>query len=325
MNKLNNKQELMKQIQDKQKQLDECHIGKFVNQESVRNRAINLLGKQRALKFLSGITSAVSTNKKLAECTNSSIFNAALLGESLNLSPSPQLGHYYMVPFNNSDENIKEAQFQIGYKGYLQLAMRSGYYKDIDVIEIREGEYLGRDKATGKYNFEFIEDEDEREEKNIVGYMSYFEYLNGFKKVIYWSKKKMLKHANKYSKSFDLEETKKGKYLKVSYEDYLLGKFNKSDSWLYSSNWYQDFDGMAFKTMIRQLISKWGIMSTEMQQAFENDMGVINDDMKPNYIDNPTEIPQEPIQQEDIPEAQINEDNFQTESKQVDMNELLNN
>lgn len=330
---MNNKQELIRSQQDKIKKLEEAPIGQFTSLESTRNRAISLLGRDRALKFLSGITSAVATNEKLCECTNSSIFNAALLGESLNLSPSPQLGHYYLVPFNNRKKQNKEAQFQIGYKGYLQLAMRSGYYKDIDVIEIREGEYLGRDKTTGKHLFEFLEDEDEREEKEIVGYMSYFEYLNGFKKVLYWSKKKMLKHANRYSESFDLEATTNGKYSKVSYDDYLLGKYNVNDSWLYSSNWYQDFDGMAFKTMLRQIISKWGIMSTEMQKAFENDMGVIKEDGSVDYVDNnypeqdDNSVAESKVENI-IPEANVENLSSSEEEvtpKQVDMNALFNN
>ncbi len=192
-----------------------------------------------------------------------------------------------MVPFNKKiyDANgkevvIKVAQFQMGYKGYIQLAIRSGYYKDMDVIEIRKGEYLGRDKLTGKHRFEFIEDEVEREEKEIIGYMAYFEYLNGFTKQLYWTKEKMLKHADTYSKAFS----------KDAYEKLLEGKIPQKDMWKYSSFWYKDFDGMAFKTMLRQLISKWGIMSIDMQEAFDKDMATIREDGTYEYVENDDSI-----------------------------------
>ena len=211
-----------------------------------------------------------------------------------------------MVPFNKKiyDANgkevvIKVAQFQLGYKGYIQLAIRSGYYKDIDVIEIRDGEYLGRDKSTGKHKFEFIEDEVEREERKIVGYMAYFEYLNGFTKQLYWTKEKMLKHADTYSKAFS----------KDAYEKLLAGKIPQKDMWKYSSFWYKDFDGMAFKTMLRQLISKWGIMSIEMQEAFEKDTAEIKENGEYNYIENEEEADVNNIKNtEQIEESNINEE-----------------
>lgn len=201
-----------------------------------------------------------------------------------------------MVPFNTkvgTDKNgqsvyVKKAQFQLGYKGYIQLALRSGYYKDIDVFEVREGEYLGRDKTTGKYKFEFMEDDDIREDKKVIGYMAYFEYLNGFTKTLYWSKEKMLNHADKYSQAFSKEATK-GKYPKVSFADFEDGKVPENEMWKYSSFWYKDFDGMAFKTMLRQLISKWGIMSIDMQEAYTKDMAVINENGSYDYIENSEE------------------------------------
>lgn len=201
-----------------------------------------------------------------------------------------------MVPFNKtikkddgSSYQIKVAQFQLGYKGYIQLALRSGYYKDIDVFDIREGEYLGRDKTTGKYKFEFMEDDDEREQRPVIGYMAYFEYLNGFTKTLYWSKTKMLRHADKYSQAFSVEATT-GKYPKVSYADFEAGKVADKDLWKYSSYWYKDFDGMAFKTMLRQLISKWGIMSIDMQEAYTKDMAEIKENGDYDYIENSDEV-----------------------------------
>ena len=131
---------------------------------------------------------------------------------------------------------------------------------------------------------------DEREEAPTIGYYAMFELTNGFKKAIYWSKKQMMAHADKYSPAFSKNatqiKTKYGTYKeKVSFEDYEAGKYDPKDSWMYSSFWYKNFDGMAYKTMLRQLISKWGIMSIDLQNAFENDMTFTDDQGKVNYPD----------------------------------------
>ena len=226
---------------------------------------------ERVRRFTSSITSAVAVNPALQDCEASTILACALLGESLNLSPSPQLGQYYLVPFKNkakhdrngnliSPETVK-AQFVLGYKGYVQLALRSGQYSDLDVMEIKNGEYLGKDSLTGKPKFSFIEDDDVRAKLPTIGYMAYFEYLNGFRKVMYWSKEKMMTHADTYSPAFS----------RLKYEDLMNGKIPQSEMWKYSSFWYKQFDDMAKKTMLRQLISKWGIMSIELTRAIDSD------------------------------------------------------
>lgn len=239
----------------------------------------NTLGDpKKATRFIASITSAVATNPALQECEPSSIVAGALVGEALELSPSPVLGEYYLVPFKNSKEGVTKAQMQIGYKGYLHLAIRSGQYKDIDVFEIHEGEFKGRDKETGKFKFEFIENEAERLSKPVIGYMGYFELLNGFRKTLYISKEEMEKHANTYSKAFNLEDYKKLQ----------AGQIPEKDLWKYSSFWYKNFDTMAFKTVLRQLISKWGIMSIQLQEAFTKDMAVMKDNGDYEYVDSPT-------------------------------------
>lgn len=239
----------------------------------------NTLGDpKKATRFIASITSAVATNPALQECEPSSIVAGALVGEALELSPSSVLGEYYLVPFKNSKEGVTKAQMQIGYKGYLHLAIRSGQYKDIDVFEIHEGEFKGRDKETGKFKFEFIENETERLSKPVIGYMGYFELLNGFKKTLYISKEEMEKHANTYSKAFNLEDYKKLQ----------AGQIPEKDLWKYSSFWYKNFDTMAFKTVLRQLISKWGIMSIQLQEAFTKDMAVMKDNGDYEYVDSPT-------------------------------------
>ena len=279
-----------------------------IQSDTYKNLINRTLGdKDRATRFIASISSAVATNQALQECDAGTILSGALLGESLNLSPSPQLGQYYLVPFNDNKKGYKVAQFQLGYKGYIQLAIRSGQYKKLNVLAIKKGELIKYDPLNEEIEVKLIESEEEREEAETIGYYAMFEYTNGFKKTIYWSKKKMLSHADKYSQSFSLGATN-GKYPKVSYEDYILGKYDKKDEWLYSSYWYKDFDGMAYKTMLRQLISKWGIMSIDMQQAMEQDMATINTDGTFEYVDN--EQIEEPIlgEKED-PFAVIDEPN----------------
>lgn len=266
----------------------------------------NTLGDpKRANKFIASISSAVATNPQLQKCDAGSILSGALLGEALNLSPSPQLGQFFLVPYDKKQKINGEwvvvesnAQFQLGYKGYIQLAIRSGQYKDIDVIEVREGEYLGRDKTTGKHQFEFIEDEVERENKPIIGYMAYFEYLNGFYKNIYWSKEKMQKHALEYSQAY-ASDVRNGTIY---------------------SYWSKDFNGMAFKTMIRQLISKWGVMSIEMQEAITKDMTVVKEDGSYDYVDNQPTVSTPTI--EEINNEEKEEKEEKTEIKQVNINEI---
>lgn len=243
----------------------------------------------RARRFVAAVTSAVSVNPALQDCDAGTVLSAALLGESLNLSPSPQLGQYYMVPYWDKKRGCNVAQFQIGYKGYIQLAERSGQYLDLDAFPVVEGEYKGRDRFTRRPVLEFLEDDGERENRPVVGYYAYFELNNGFRKVLYWSREKMLAHADRYSQAFHLnaKEAQDPRYARVSYEDYLAGKYPSGEEWKYSSFWYKDFDGMACKTMLRQLISKWGIMSIDLQRAISGDEAAIGTDMAPDYLDTP--------------------------------------
>lgn len=274
-------------------------ITAYLNQEAVKNQVQQAVGKN-SMRFVSSVISAVTVNPGLKECDNNTILSAALLGESLNLSPSPQLGQYYMVPFENKKRNVKEAQFILGYKGYVQLAIRSGYYRKINVLPIKEGELIRFNPLEEEIEVNLIEDEETRENTKTIGYYAMFEYLNGFRKAIYWTKKKMLAHADQYSQAFSVSgstiHTKYGDKKKVSFADYEAGKYDSKDEWMYSSFWYKDFDAMANKTMIRQLISKWGIMSIEMQEAYDKDSAVIREDGTPDYVDNDPEdiIEQEP-------------------------------
>lgn len=235
----------------------------YLTNDAVKNQINNVVGGKSGDRFIASIVSAVQVNSDLQECTNPSILSAALLGESLKLSPSPQLGQYYMVPFRNNKKGCKEAQFQLGYKGYIQLAIRSGQYKKLNVLAIKDGELVRFDPLNEEIEVNLIDDEEVREEAKTIGYYAMFEYTNGFRKAMYWSKKKMEAHALKYSKGY---AAKKG-----------------------YTFWEKDFDGMAYKTMLRQLISKWGIMSIDMQNAMESDMAVIHEDGTKDYADTVSE------------------------------------
>lgn len=232
-------------------------ITAFLNRMDVIGNIEQALGKDNRQRFITGVISAVNTNESLKECTHQSILSGALLGESLKLSPSPQLGHYYLVPFNDREKG-KVAQFQLGYKGYIQLAIRSGQYKKLNVLAVKAGELEYFDPLNEEIKINLIVDNwDEREEAETIGYYAMFELCNGFRKAIYWSKKQMENHATKYSPGY---KAKKG-----------------------YTFWEKNFDGMAYKTMLRQLISKWGVMSVDLQAAFENDMTFTDDAGQKHY------------------------------------------
>lgn len=235
----------------------------YLTSDAVKSQINKVIGGNNGDRFVSSIISAVQANASLKECTSPSIVSAALLGYSLKLSPSPQLGQYYLVPFYNRKKGLSEAQFNLGYKGYIQLALRSGQYKKLNVLAIKEGELINYNPLDEEIEVKLIDDEEERENAKTIGYYAMFEYLNGFKKTMYWSKAKMESHALKYSQGY---KAKKG-----------------------YTFWEKDFDSMAYKTMLRQLISKWGIMSIDMQSALDSDMGVIKEDGTVDYVENVTE------------------------------------
>lgn len=255
-------------------------IAGYLALPAIKENIANVVGEKNVTKFISSVVSAVQTTPDLKECTNASIMNAALLGEALNLTPSPQLGQYYMVKYKNKRKvinpetkkeewiEVAEAQFQLGYKGMLQLAIRSGQYRKINASEIKEGEVSGFNPITEDFSLNPILDPAKRAKAKTVGYFAMFELVNGFRKELYWTKEAMEEHATKYSKGY---------------------KSDKKNGTEYTF-WSKDFDGMAKKTMLRQLISKYGIMSVEMQRAYEADMGIIGDDGSVEYVDNVTDI-----------------------------------
>ena len=232
----------------------------YLTQDAVKAQINNVIGGKNGTRFITSIISAVNANEQLQQCTNQSILSAALLGESLNLSPSPQLSYYYMVPFNDTKRGVKVAQFQIGYKGLIQLAIRSGQYRKINVLSIKKGELEYFDPLNEEIKVKLmVDDWNAREQAETIGYYAMFELTNGFQKAMYWSKEQMENHALTYSQGY---KAKKG-----------------------YTFWEKNFDRMAEKTMLKQLLSRWGIMSTELQQAIDADEAVINEDGSMNYVE----------------------------------------
>lgn len=236
----------------------------FLSSEKVKQKINEVIGGKDGQSFITNICSAVANNTELSKCENWSIVLSALQGGALKLSP--QLGQFYLVPFKEKvgQETTLKAQFQIGFKGYIQLAIRSGQYKNLNVVALKDGELINYNPLTEELQTKFIEDDEIREKTPTIGYYAMFELINGFKKSIYWSKKKMVEHAKKYSQAYRNDLSKGYSY----------------------SFWSKNFDEMAFKTLLRQLISKWGVMSIEMQDAYLKDQTITNENGKVDYIDN---------------------------------------
>lgn len=240
----------------------------YIKQDAVKKYINGVLSDPKAANnFMTSIVTAVNTNPALKDCANSTIVSGALLGFSLNLSPSPTLGQYYLVPFDDRKRG-KVATFQLGYKGFIQLAIRSGQYKKLNVLAIKEGELIKYDPLNEEIEIELIEDFNEREKAETIGYYAMLELVNGFKKTIYWNKERMQAHAKKYSAGY---------------------KADLKNGTAYTF-WSKDFDAMAYKTMLRQLISKWGVMSIELQKAYEGDQAVINQDGSREYVEEAKEF-----------------------------------
>lgn len=233
-------------------------FGQYIQTPTVSKLISETLGdKEVARKFVASITSAVAQTPALKNCTPATIVSSALVGEALKLSPSPVMGQYYLVPFKN--KGVDQAQFILGYRGMVTLAIRSGQYRDLNVEVVKDGELLSYDPFNGKYTLKPITNPTERKKAKTTGYFASFTLINGFHKELYMSKDEMEIYANTYSKAY---QRRTG-----------------------NTFWEKDFDAMAKKTMLRQLLSKWGIMSIDMQTAYESDMAVINEDGSKDYVD----------------------------------------
>jgi recombination protein RecT len=237
-------------------------IGNYLNGGNIRKFLESML-RDRTGSFITSLVSLQNLNKNLQGCEPNSLMMCGLKAVGLGLPLDPNLGQAYPVPYNDRKRGIKEATFQMGYKGYVQLAMRTGRYRKIVVTDIREGEAVIIDPITETYEFKPILDEIERAKKRIIGYYGMFELLDGFRKEIYWTAEKVIAHAKRYSKS---------------YED---------------GPWKTNHEDMCKKTLIRQLLPKWGPMSVELHEAVKSDMAVLKvdentgEELAPEYPDNP--------------------------------------
>ena len=220
--------------------------------ENVKAKFQEIL-KDRATGFTANLAVMVNNSASLSKCEPMSIVSAAVVAASLDLPLDPNLGFAAVVPFGTS------ATFQIMYKGFIQLAMRSGQYKTIGVTEIFDGELITENRLTGEYEFDFSAKKSDK----VIGYSAYFKLLNGFEKTIYWHIEQVDKHGKRFSQTY-----KKGFGL-----------------------WKDDFDSMAKKTVLKSLLSKWGILSVEMQKAVKFDQSKVKnlDSEEVEYIDNEPE------------------------------------
>lgn len=221
-------------------------IQQLVKSGPIIESAKRTLGS-KGRQFLASVLSLVNENPRLAECDAKSVYNSCLIAATLDLPINRNLGFAYVVPYGNE----KKAQFQMGYKGYVQLGIRSGQFLDLDAREVHEGEFLGLDEMTGAPRFKF---DITKQSASVCGYMAYFELANGFRKFMYMDNSQVKKHARKYSKNYDRK----------------------------SSVWSTDFNVMAKKTVLKLLLSKFAPLSTDMARAIEEDQKVDGE-----YLDKP--------------------------------------
>lgn len=224
--------------------------------------------KDRKGQFVSNLTALVANNANLQECEPYTLMFAALKATALSLPIEPSLGMAHVIPYKNKKRNLTEAQFQIGYKGFQQLALRTGQYKHINTTDVREGELVKRNRLTGQMEWNWIEDDEVRLKTPIVGYVNYFCLLNGFESTFYMSKEEMNAHALRYSQTYksNIADIKK------------------------QSKWTTDFDAMALKTVIKLNLSKNGVLSTELQDAIRADQSVMREENKYEYTDNDEQV-----------------------------------
>ena len=221
--------------------------------QAIKKQIKSLLG-DRAGHFMMAIVQVVEGTPQLQEADPQSIINAAIASAVLNLPIEKNLGFAYIVPYRDKEKGMI-AQFQMGYKGYIQLALRSGEYKFINAIEVKEGELKGYNILTGELELEFIEDLDERMITKAIGYASYIEFNNGFRNTLFMTEAQVKNHAKKYSQAYQYDLSKGYKY----------------------SNWSKNFEAMALKTVLKLNLSKYGALSVEVQKALQTDGLVIED------------------------------------------------
>ena len=238
-------------------------IKNFLNGEGVKKRFEEILGK-RASGFIMSVLQAASNSKALAECDVQSIYNAAATAAILDLPLNNNLQFAYIIPYKENGKPV--AQFQLGWRGLVQLAQRSGKFQTINVTDVRLGELVSRNRLSGECTFNWEQDDVKRGELPIIGFVSFFQLTNGFIKSIYKTVAELKAHGQKYSKTF-----------------------NRSDS-----KWHTDFAAMCAKTVLKENLSKFAPLSVEMALGIQADQTVIKeppgiDEGQFVYPDNPDE------------------------------------
>ncbi|WP_438423080.1 recombinase RecT [Aquimarina macrocephali] len=223
--------------------------------KSIQQRFEKLLG-DKAPGFISSVLQIVGSNKLLSKSDPNTVLTAAATAATLDLPINQNLGFAWIVPYKG------QAQFQMGWKGYVQLALRTGQYKRINVTEVYESQFTSFNRLTE----ELIADFNTEGEGKVVGYAAYFSLSNGMEKTCYWTKESVIKHAKKYSQAYS----------------------SKKSPWQDKDQ----FDAMAMKTVLKSTLSKWGIMSIEMQTAQLVDQSVQEQEGQYNYVDNTIDIDQ---------------------------------
>jgi len=218
----------------------------YIKMDSIIESAERTLG-EKGRQFLTSILSFANSNAKIMECEPRSVYTACLTAATLDLPINQNLGFAYIIPYSNKGK--MEAQFQMGYKGFIQLAIRTGKYLRLGANKVFEGQLIGLDDFSGEPIFDFNAEHNE----TVVGYMAYFELTNGFRKASFMSLDKVEAHGKKYSQSY-----KKG-----------------------FGVWKDDFEGMAKKTVLKLLLSKFAPLSTQMEEAIVHDQKVADE-----YADN---------------------------------------
>jgi recombination protein RecT len=225
-------------------QSNQMTVKSLFDREDVKKRFQAMLGK-RSASFITSVLQCVASNALLAKCDPASIYQSAAVAATLDLPLNNSLGFAYIVPYNTKFQDSKGnwlkkpvAQFQIGYKGYIQLAQRTGQFKSISATEIYEGQLKSQDPLKG-----FVFDFTAKKSDKVIGYASYFELVNGFEKTMYMSVEEIKAHGKRYSKSFDHA----------------------------TGLWKTDFHSMAIKTVLKLLISKYAPLSIDMQNAIDID------------------------------------------------------
>lgn len=230
--------------------------------------------KERKGSFVNNVTALVANDVNLQDCVPATIVFAALKATALNLPLDKSLGMAFVIPYKNNKTGVSAAQFQLGYKGVKQLALRSGQFKIIpNATEIKEGELISRNRLSGECVFKFIEDDKVRAKAKTIGYASYFLLLNGAESTFYMSVEEMEQHALRYSQTYRSRDAR-----------------TKN-----ASKWTTDFDDMAKKTVIKLNLSRNAPLSVEMQDAIKADQSIQFEEGKYEYLDNSEDIQKQMI------------------------------